>query len=64
MVLRLYGTENLQKYIRNHISLAERFEALVREDPRFEVVNSYLTLLFCSIASFIPLASKNSHDIL
>ncbi|KAA0037945.1 tyrosine decarboxylase 1 isoform X2 [Cucumis melo var. makuwa] len=36
LVLRLYGTENLQKYIRNHIS----------------------------IASFTPLASKNSHDIL
>lgn len=57
MVLRMYGTENLQKYIRNHIKLAERFEAFVREDPRFEVVNSYRTLLVCSIASFIPLAS-------
>ena len=44
MVLRLYGIENLQKYIRNHIKLAEHFEALLCEDPRFEV-NSYGTLL-------------------
>ncbi|TXG63911.1 hypothetical protein EZV62_010905 [Acer yangbiense] len=36
MVLRLYGLENLQCYIRNHIQLAEHFEALVAQDPRFE----------------------------
>ncbi|XP_068656100.1 tyrosine decarboxylase 2 [Aristolochia californica] len=38
MVLRLYGSENLRSYIRNHIKLAEQFEELVVADPRFEVV--------------------------
>ena len=54
MVLRLYGIENLQKYIRNHIKLAEHFEALVCEDPRFEV-NSYRTLLVCSCSGPSPM---------
>ncbi|KAL6540768.1 Tyrosine decarboxylase 1 [Orobanche minor] len=37
MVLRLYGLDKLQAYIRSHIELAEKFEELVRQDPRFEV---------------------------
>lgn len=37
MVLRLYGVENLQSYIRNHIKLAQQFEDLVGQDSRFEV---------------------------
>lgn len=37
MVLRMYGLENLQKYIRNTIMLAKLFEDLVLSDPRFEV---------------------------
>lgn len=37
MVLRLYGLENLQAYIRNHIELARKFEELVNLDSRFEV---------------------------
>ncbi|KAG6787473.1 hypothetical protein POTOM_009113 [Populus tomentosa] len=36
MVLRLYGLENLQCYIRNHINLAKYFEGLVAADSRFE----------------------------
>lgn len=39
MVLRLYGVENLQCYIRNHINLAKHFEELVAKDSRFEVVD-------------------------
>lgn len=38
MVLRLYGVENLQHYVRNHIKLAKQFEELVAQDPRFEVI--------------------------
>ncbi|GFP82980.1 tyrosine decarboxylase 1 [Phtheirospermum japonicum] len=37
MVLRLYGLEKLQAYIRSHIELAMKFEELVHLDPRFEV---------------------------
>ncbi|XP_038888932.1 tyrosine decarboxylase 2 [Benincasa hispida] len=58
MVLRLYGTENLQKYIRNHIKLAERFEALVREDPRFEIVTPRIFSLVC----FRLLPSRKNED--
>jgi glutamate/tyrosine decarboxylase-like PLP-dependent enzyme len=38
-VIRNYGISGLQNYIRHHIRLAKRFEALVRKDKRFEVCN-------------------------
>jgi len=38
-VIRKYGIEGLQSYIRNHCRLAKSFEALVRKDSRFEVIN-------------------------
>lgn len=47
MVLRLYGVENIQAYIRNHISLATQFEELVSQDPRFEVMASRKFSLVC-----------------
>ncbi|BFG42858.1 hypothetical protein CerSpe_291330 [Prunus speciosa] len=47
MVLRLYGLENLQSYIRNHINLAKQFEELVAQDPRFEIVTPRLFSLVC-----------------
>nr|WGU11341.1 tyrosine decarboxylase 2 [Crinum x powellii] len=47
MVLRLYGLENLQSYIRNHIKLAEQFEQLVGSDSRFEVVAPRTFSLVC-----------------
>ncbi|XP_062019397.1 phenylacetaldehyde synthase isoform X1 [Rosa rugosa] len=47
MVLRLYGLESLQSYIRNHINLAKKFEELVAQDPRFEIVTPRLYSLVC-----------------
>ncbi|ONK70858.1 uncharacterized protein A4U43_C04F2250 [Asparagus officinalis] len=47
MVLRLYGLENLQPYIRNHIKLAEEFKQLVNSDSRFEVVTPRTFSLVC-----------------
>ncbi|WCJ39557.1 Tyrosine decarboxylase [Euphorbia peplus] len=47
MVLRLYGVENLQCYIRNHINLATHFEGLVAQDNRFEVVAPRIFSLVC-----------------
>ncbi|KAJ0051679.1 hypothetical protein Pint_01645 [Pistacia integerrima] len=47
MVLRLYGLENLQCYIRNHIQLARHFEGLVAQDTRFEVVTPRIFALVC-----------------
>ncbi|KAJ6833589.1 tyrosine decarboxylase 1 [Iris pallida] len=47
MVLRLYGLENLQSYIRNHIKLAQQFEELIGYDSRFEVVAPRTFSLVC-----------------
>ncbi|KAK3013807.1 hypothetical protein RJ639_009733 [Escallonia herrerae] len=47
MVLRLYGLDNLQSYIRNHIALAKHFEELIAQDPRFEVVTPCKFSLVC-----------------
>ncbi|KAI3787862.1 hypothetical protein L2E82_00347 [Cichorium intybus] len=47
MVLRLYGVENLQAYIRNHINLAKHFEDLVAQDPRFQIVATRTFSLVC-----------------
>ncbi|KZC13244.1 Aromatic-L-amino-acid decarboxylase [Dufourea novaeangliae] len=46
-VLRSYGISGLQAYIRNHIELAKRFEALVKKDSRFEVCNEVVLGLVC-----------------
>ncbi|XP_052186336.1 phenylacetaldehyde synthase isoform X2 [Diospyros lotus] len=46
MVLRLYGLENLQSYIRNHIKLAKHFEELVSQDQRFQVLSGKYALRF------------------
>ncbi|EOA32600.1 hypothetical protein CARUB_v10015893mg [Capsella rubella] len=47
MVLRLYGTEALKSYIRNHIKLAKDFEQLVIQDPNFEIVTPRIFSLVC-----------------
>lgn len=46
-VFRTYGIKGLQKYIRNHIQLAKRFESLVRNDERFEICNDVHLGLVC-----------------
>ena len=46
-VIRSYGVAGLQEYIRNHCQLAKSFEARVREDPRFRVMNSVKVGLVC-----------------
>ncbi|XP_046620420.1 tyrosine decarboxylase-like [Neodiprion virginianus] len=46
-VIRSYGISGLQNYIRNHIKLAKRFEALMRKDTRFDVVNDVRVGLVC-----------------
>lgn len=46
-VFRSYGITGLQKYIRNHIALAKRFESLVMSDERFEIRNDVNLGLVC-----------------
>ncbi|KAL3828100.1 hypothetical protein ACJIZ3_016902 [Penstemon smallii] len=59
MVLRLYGLEKLQAYIRNHIELATKFEELVRLDSRFEVAAARKFSLVC----FYLLPPKSNEEI-
>ncbi|XP_015122001.1 tyrosine decarboxylase [Diachasma alloeum] len=46
-VMRTYGISGLQKYIRNHIRLACRFERIMRKKKKFEVMNEVKVGLVC-----------------
>uniref|UniRef100_T1IJC5 Tyrosine decarboxylase n=1 Tax=Strigamia maritima TaxID=126957 RepID=T1IJC5_STRMM len=46
-VIRNYGVEGLQKYVRDHVRLAKRFENYVRKDHRFEIMNEPILGLVC-----------------
>ncbi|XP_076643377.1 aromatic-L-amino-acid decarboxylase [Halictus rubicundus] len=46
-VLRIYGVENLQQYIRNHVAQAHEFEGLVLSDSRFEIIADVILGLVC-----------------
>ncbi|KAL9251339.1 hypothetical protein AKJ16_DCAP02391 [Drosera capensis] len=60
MVMRLYGLEGLQSYLRNHISLAKLFEDLVHQDSRFEVVTPRKFSLVCF--RLLPPIKKEDDD--
>jgi aromatic-L-amino-acid/L-tryptophan decarboxylase len=47
LVIRHYGIEGLQAYIREHIRLAALFEELVRQDDRFEIAAPRTINLVC-----------------
>ncbi|KAL4220829.1 decarboxylase [Mactra antiquata] len=46
-VLRVYGVNGLQEYIRKHIRLAKLMEQRIRRDPLFEVVGNVVMGLVC-----------------
>lgn len=46
-VLRLFGQEGLQQYIRKDVQLAHEFEELVKADSNFEIVNDVVMGLVC-----------------
>ncbi|KAK2141738.1 hypothetical protein LSH36_1050g00008 [Paralvinella palmiformis] len=46
-VIRTYGIEGLQTYIREHTRLGKKFGALVRSDSRFEVIGEVTMGLVC-----------------
>ncbi|KHN71251.1 Aromatic-L-amino-acid decarboxylase [Toxocara canis] len=46
-VIRMYGVEGLQSYIREHVRLAKKFEQLVRADDMFEIVGEVVMGLVC-----------------
>ncbi|PIA40075.1 hypothetical protein AQUCO_02500062v1 [Aquilegia coerulea] len=68
MVLRLYGLENLQCYIRSHIEYAKHFEELVSLDQRFEIVAPRTFSLVCfrliSPHNDDDFCNKLNHDLL
>uniref|UniRef100_A0A8B9YBS6 Aromatic-L-amino-acid decarboxylase n=1 Tax=Bos mutus grunniens TaxID=30521 RepID=A0A8B9YBS6_BOSMU len=46
-VFRMYGVKGLQAYIRKHVQLSHAFEALVRQDTRFEICAEVILGLVC-----------------
>jgi aromatic-L-amino-acid decarboxylase len=46
-MLRTYGTNKLQEYIRHHFSLAQLFEDLVKNDSRFQLSCQRTSTLVC-----------------
>ncbi|CAG9537178.1 unnamed protein product [Cercopithifilaria johnstoni] len=46
-VIRVYGVEGLQNYIRRHCRLAKLFEQLIRADNIFEIVGEVILGLVC-----------------
>lgn len=46
-VIRTYGVEGLQRYIREHCRLAKKFESLVKNDDRFETRGKVTMGLVC-----------------
>ncbi|XP_033642511.1 tyrosine decarboxylase-like [Asterias rubens] len=46
-VIRMYGVEGLQQFVRSHVRLAQLFETLVRQDPLFEIVGDVVFGLVC-----------------
>ncbi|KYN11806.1 Aromatic-L-amino-acid decarboxylase [Trachymyrmex cornetzi] len=46
-VMRIYGVQGLQEYIRNNIKLAHCFETYIRSDDRFEITTEVILGLVC-----------------
>lgn len=44
-VLRIYGAEGLRRHIRKQVSLAQKFEQMVKSDKRFEICSSSMGLV-------------------
>ncbi|OZC05138.1 pyridoxal-dependent decarboxylase domain protein [Onchocerca flexuosa] len=59
-VIRVYGVEGLQNYIRKHCRLAKLFEQLIRADDIFEIVGDVILGLVC----FRMIASEEMNQAL
>lgn len=46
-VIRMYGIEGLQRYIREHVRLAKLFETMIQTDEQFEIVGEVIMGLVC-----------------
>jgi len=46
-VIRYYGVDGLQNYIRNHIELTNKFFSFVEKDERFEIIAPVILNLVC-----------------
>uniref|UniRef100_A0A914URP0 Aromatic-L-amino-acid decarboxylase n=1 Tax=Plectus sambesii TaxID=2011161 RepID=A0A914URP0_9BILA len=46
-VIRMYGIDGLQNYIREHVRLAKKFEAQIKADDRFELIGDVIMGLVC-----------------
>lgn len=67
-VFKTYGIEGIQRHMRNHKTLAKRFEQHVRNDKRFEVMNDVHLGLVCfrlmKVSIFITIHDWSEFNIL
>ncbi|KAK8522419.1 hypothetical protein V6N12_056127 [Hibiscus sabdariffa] len=64
LVLRSYGVANLRNFLRGHVRMAKRFEELVANDGRFEVVvpRHFAMVCFRVLPSALPIRNKDGDD--
>ncbi|KAL3282035.1 hypothetical protein HHI36_005238 [Cryptolaemus montrouzieri] len=62
-VLRSYGVEGIQKYVRHQISLAKYFEELVSKDDRYEICSSSMALVCFRLKGDDSLSEKLLENI-
>uniref|UniRef100_A0AC35FIB5 Uncharacterized protein n=1 Tax=Panagrolaimus sp. PS1159 TaxID=55785 RepID=A0AC35FIB5_9BILA len=57
-VIRMYGIEGLQTYIREHVRLAKKFETILRGDDRFEIIGDVVVGLVYEEATAEPIIEE------
>ncbi|KAK8567760.1 hypothetical protein V6N12_006335 [Hibiscus sabdariffa] len=62
LVLRSYGVANLRNFLRSHVKMAKRFEELVTNDARFEVVVPRYFAMVCFRVSPSALPFHDNDD--
>ncbi|GMI70666.1 aromatic aldehyde synthase [Hibiscus trionum] len=62
LVLRSYGVANLRNFLRSHVKMAKRFEELVTDDARFEVVVPRYFAMVCFRVSPSALPFRDDDD--
>ncbi|KAK8699302.1 hypothetical protein V6N13_115390 [Hibiscus sabdariffa] len=62
LVLRSYGVANLRNFLRSHVKMAKRFEELVTNDSRFEIVVPRYFAMVCFRVSPSALPFHDNDD--
>ncbi|KAL3308416.1 hypothetical protein Ciccas_013053, partial [Cichlidogyrus casuarinus] len=63
-VLRMFGLQGLREYIRKHCELAKKFQAMMQENERFQIINSVDMGLVCFRLDNCDEATKKLNELL